>query len=325
MLKLLQSIFGKEKQGEYPESLVKEAIERAVDGTDPSLRAVSGYSKKLRPAVLRAIDYVVTLVNSLPSPLPVSFADYGDDPRIKNFFLSASDMKNVLSKDRSLIGFLQGPDGDAPRIIAMLAMEKEERGSFGAALSGDIVIHDVPQVTVSFDAHRLVDPTEDEVKTRRLLMRRAYDHLLGLALKRLAFVKAERGDLDRRRKLLQAKLNLLSREGWGFDATAASETVSAADVEEKLGQIEAQLNELGGNYGEHAAYLQIVADLLGKPEEYLLGKSETIFVNRMGFKQSEEAFDAPGLTFTQLRNAEGRNLAVLLVAFQGGELRDLIV
>ncbi len=39
MLKLLQSIFGSTKQGSYPESLVREAIERAVDGTDPWLRA----------------------------------------------------------------------------------------------------------------------------------------------------------------------------------------------------------------------------------------------------------------------------------------------
>lgn len=45
MFKLFQSLFGSETKGSYPESLVKAAIERAVEGTDPCLRAVSGYKK----------------------------------------------------------------------------------------------------------------------------------------------------------------------------------------------------------------------------------------------------------------------------------------
>ena len=43
----------------------------------------------------------------------------------------------------------------------LLAMEKEERGVFGVALSGDVVMRDVPQTTVSFDAHRFLDPSAD--------------------------------------------------------------------------------------------------------------------------------------------------------------------
>lgn len=91
MLKLLQSIFGGEKQGNYPELLVKLAIERAVDGTDPWLRAVSGYKKKLRPAVLRAMDHVVGLVDRLPPPMPICLDCYADDPRLKRFFISETD------------------------------------------------------------------------------------------------------------------------------------------------------------------------------------------------------------------------------------------
>ena len=43
MLKLFQSIFGSnEKRGQHPESLIEMAIERAVDGTYPRLRALPG-------------------------------------------------------------------------------------------------------------------------------------------------------------------------------------------------------------------------------------------------------------------------------------------
>ena len=321
MLRLLQSIFGSDKQGSYPESLVKEAIERAVDGTDPWLRAVSGYKKKLRPAVIRAIDHVVALVDGLTTPMPMSLGNYTDDRRLKSFFISATDMKKVFAGDRALAEFMKGPGGDAPRIVALLAMEKQEKTIFGAALSGDIVIKDVPQVTVSFDAHRFIDPSGDEGETRRYLKRRAYDHLLGLALKRLSNVKWEREDLERRRALLQAKLNLLEREGWGFDQADSTEKLSVADIENRVAELEAQLKELGGDDRMFETYLGIVADVLGRPEEHLWGRSETIFVDRMGIKRNEASSDAPELTFSELYNAEGRSLVVMLVALQGEELR----
>ncbi len=216
MLRLLQSIFGGVTHTKYPESLINEAIERAVDSTDPTLRAVSGYSKKLRPAVLSAIDHVVSMVHSFPPPLHLGLSSYSEDPRLKSFFGSADSMKYVLGKDQNLAGFLKGPDGDAPQVIALMAMQKEEKVILGAEMSGDIIIRDVPKLTVSFDGHRFIDPTPDLEQTRRLLMRRAYDHLLSLALRRLAYVKAERTDLVRRSKLLQAKHNLLGRAGLGI-------------------------------------------------------------------------------------------------------------
>ena len=320
MLRFLQSIFGHEEPGNYPESLITEAIERAVDGTDPQLRAVSGYKKRLRPAVLRAVDHVVALVGALPPPMPVRFGGEGTDPRISSFFISLLHMKKVFQEDRALSLYLQGEQGQGGEITALLAMEKEEKVIFGAALSGDVVIRDVPQVTVSFDAHRLLDPAREERESRRLLMRRAYDHLLTLALRRLAEVKFERKDLERRRALLQAKLHLLEREGWGFDP-GDPEKVDVATVEERLGQLEAQLQELGGDDHMLETYLEVVTDVLGRPQEYLQGKSETIFVDRMGIKQSEASEEAPELRLTEIYNAEGRSLVVTLVSLRSDEMQ----
>ena len=74
MFKLFQSLFSAERTavGAWPEELVQEAIERAVDGTDPRLRAISGYRKRLREPVIRAIDHVVRVVNELPAPIPAN-------------------------------------------------------------------------------------------------------------------------------------------------------------------------------------------------------------------------------------------------------------
>ncbi len=323
MLRLLQSIFGNERQGSYPESLVREAIERAVDGTDPWLRGVSGYRKKLRPAVLRAIDYVVALVDALPPPVPMSLARYTDDRLLKSIFISAGDMKQVVVGDRSLAEFRRGEAGEVSHVVALLAMEKQEKVIFGAGLSGDIVVRDIPMVTVSFQGHRFIDPTGDEAETRRLLKRRAFDHLLSLGLKRLSDMKSERQDLERRRALQQSKLNLLEREGWGFDRLRTTESGAGADVERQLGEIEQQLLELGGDDRMLDLYLEIVAQLLGSPEEQLWMQSETVYIDRMGVKRQDAADDAPELALSMLCNAAGRSQAVMLVSLKSEELREL--
>lgn len=323
MLRLLHSIFGGEQPGHYPESLVKEAIERAVEGTDPWLRGVSGYRKKLRPSVLAAIDHVVALVDSLPPPVAMHLSRYTDDRLLKSFFISRNDMRQALATERSLAEFRRGAAGDASPVVALLAMEKQERVAFGAGMVGDIVIRDIPMVTVSFEAHRFLDPTGDEAETRRLLKRRAFDHLISLALKRLASVKSERRDLERRRELLQAKRNLLEREGWGFDALHAAEGGAGADVEAQLGEIEQQLGHLGGDDRMLEGYLEIVAEMLARPQEHLWGGLETLFIDRMGVKRQEAADDASELKLRMLYNSAGQGRAVMLVALKGEELRNL--
>lgn len=319
MLSLLHSIFGNHREGAYPESLVKAAIERTVDCTDPWLRAVSGYRKKLRPSVIRSIDFVVSLVNRLPPSQPLSLAGYTNDKVMKKFFISQDDLRQVLVTDRALGDFLVGEGKECRSVYALLGMEKQERVGFGVALSGDIVIRDVPQVTVSFDIHRFLDPTCDERENRRQLMRRAFDHLLSLALKRLAGLKSERKDLERWRELLQAKLALFEKVGVGFgDATD-----DIAISEEKLGRIEAQLKELGGEDRMLDVYLDVVVDLLGHPEQYLVGQQESVLVDSMGIKHEEPAEDVVELPLLVASNAEGRHLVVLPVVLQVEELKGL--
>lgn len=315
MWRLFQSLFGGDTTaGNYPESLVREAIERAVDGTDPWIRAVSGYKKKLRPAVLRAIEHVVALVDGLPPPLELSTRNYTDgDPVLRRLFISADELRDFIATDRNLAAFRKGPEGASPRVVAMLAMEKQERGIIGVALSGDVVMHDIPQTTVSFEGHRLLDPSGSEADTRRRLMRRAYDHLLSLALGRIATIKTERVNLERYRTLIQSKLNLLQRGGWGFDSAGSPESMDEAKLEEMLGRIETQLMEVGGDDRPLEAYLDIVTDVLSRPEEHLWSTMTTLFVDRLGIKRGEPSDDAPELTLDELCNAEGQRLIVSLV------------
>jgi len=314
MLQLLNSLFrGKHEAGDYPESLVKEAVERAVDGTDPWIRGVSGYRKKLRPAVVRAIDHVVTLVDGLPSPLSMDPADFHRDPRLSVFFVAKEDVAKLLEGDRSLAEFRRGEGGGTTGGVALLAMEKQEKTTFGAALIGDIVQRDVPQTTVGFTSHRLFEPAEKEEEARRRLKRRAFDHLLSLALGQITRVKAERKDLERCRALFQAKLELLRRGGWDFSVEGPAERLDKTAVEEDLERNEIKLLELGREDRVLEDYLDLVAEVLGSPEKHLWAAKEILTMDRMGFKQSKGTKDALEVSLDVLSNSEGRKLVVALV------------
>ena len=147
MFDLFQSIFrGGEQQGHYPESLIEAAIERAVDGTDPRLRALFGYRKQLRPPVIHAIDHVVELVDGIPAPLPAGRSDYNADPRLKALFASADRMQEVFGNDAALNEFRGGSGKGAERVIALLLAERVEKNVLGMELAGDLLRRDVAQV-----------------------------------------------------------------------------------------------------------------------------------------------------------------------------------
>ncbi len=315
MFKFLQSIFGKHpSKGNYPESLINNAIERAVEGTDPWIRAVSGYKKKLRPAVLRAIDHVVALVDGMPPPIAITPDSYENNELLRTFFISTADMLKTISNDRNLADFRKNQERAMSGVHALLVMDKDEKGVFGVGLSGDIILHDVPQITVSFDEHRLVGISESENETRRLLKHRAYDYLLGLALSRITVVKTERDHLDKYRALLRSKLALLKREGFAFDKSTTDGPQNVAQVEQELARIEYQLLDLGGDDQMLNVYLDILLDVLGKPEVQLWTEHEALIRDRMGIKQAVATDDIPELLLDMLYDVNGRNMVVSLVS-----------
>lgn len=324
MLRLLQSIFGGgETTVGYPESLVKQAIERAVDGTDPWLRSISGYKKKLRPAVVSAIDHVIALVNKLPDPLPLDVQTVSDTPLLKAFFTSSNEMRRILATDRNLAIFMREAAVMPEKTVVLLVMEMNENVILGAELSGDIIIRDVPQKTVNFDAHRLIDPSGEQIETRRLLMRRAFDLLIRFALKRISKTKMDRKYLERRQALLRSKLNVLERGEWGFESTDSCDPTNISELEEQLRQIELQILDIGGDDRILDAYLDIVTEVLGRPGEHLWSGQETLILDTMGIRRNQLTANAHELTFPVIYTSDGHRFVASLIALSGTQLSSL--
>lgn len=322
MLTLFQSIFGREKARQrYPESLIEAAITRAVDGTDPRLKALPGYRKFLREPVIHAIDHVISLVDALPPPLVASRVSYGTEPRLSTLFSSAENMLEVFSRDATLADFTAATDGTAgQRVVALLLAERVEKHMLGIDLVGDTLRKDVAQIAVNFMGYRLVDPMLEEPETRRALKRRAFDHLLSLALARMVERREERADLVRQRDLLQRKLRALEQSGWDFNEVGENPQRQAPALLAELEAIEDEFAKLGADSDVLQAHLQIVADHLGTAEQQLWSESVDLRLDRMNIQRTAKDTSARNIVMQELHNAAGRRLIALLVSVAPDEL-----
>jgi hypothetical protein len=316
MLQLFQSIFssGRGESSSHPAELIERAIERAVDATDPRLRAVSGYQKKLRSAVIPALDHVLALVDGLPAVLDLDPRSFGTNPEVTVYFTSVDHVREVLERDPTLNQWRSSTDAlGAAQVVILLLMTLQERKVLGVALEGEVLRHDVPQTTVSLTRHRLMDPSGAEDETRRLLKRRAFDHLLGLALGRMAVGLAERGELERERDLLRRKQSALAAGQWAFEEAGSDKPSDPRTLQQRLEAIESQLTTIRARPGLLQAQLDIVVEVLTQAKHHLWSAQQPLIIDRMGVKQTQATELAPEIELTVLHNAVGQSLVARLV------------
>jgi hypothetical protein len=329
MLALFQSIFGSGRSdpSPHPTELIERAIERVVEGTDPRLRALSGYRKHLRDAARHAIDHVVGLVDALPPALDLNPQSYGTEPEITAYFASVGHFREVLESDVTLSDWCRSAEGAAAEhTTLLLLMTLQERKRLGVALEGSAVRHDVVQTTVSFTKHALVDPAATVDETRRLLKRRAFDHLIALALGRIAAAGGERAELERERDLLRRKRAALTAGAWSFEE-AGGKPLDPQTMQQRLAEIESQLNALGAGPGLLQAHLDAVVDILEHAETQFWSARRPLSIDRMGIKQAQAGATAPEISLTELHNAAGQGLVARLVCIAKDALpaqRDLL-
>jgi len=313
MLKLFQSLFADRATTDsgYPEALVDAVIERAVDGTDPRLRALGGYRKRLRQPALAAIDHVVCMVESLPPPVDAGAEGYRNDPGLRAMFASLERLHGLLGKDRNLDAALRA--GPAPaRLVALLLTQMNEKHVLGLDIEDGLMKRDVRQTVVSFDDHRVVDPDPDEALTRRALRRRAFDHILAQVLEDMGERTSTRQELGSQRALLRRKLDALKDAGWSFGAAGAGGDPAA--LEQKLVAIEAELQALGPESGTLEAHLDLLAAALADPAARLSLRPRTLILDHRNVLREVADSVAREFTVHELHDGRGARVAVRLLS-----------
>ena len=325
--RFLQSIFsGPNPPSKFDKELMLRGIERVVDGTDPRLRAVSHYRRKLWDPVERTIDFVVTFVNALPPAITADRQGYMTDPRLRALFASPDSLREILSFSDGARNYLkQARDSLPAELYAGLGAVRVEKNVLGIDLDGEILRRDVPQTVVNFCDHRLVFLTDNEQDTRRELMRRTADYLIETALQRLTASRVQKTQLEQQqRKLLQQKANLLKKAQVGFESLAgpaAPEPVDPATLEQQLQDLETELGQLRADSATLDKHLAKVAATLSEPEKYLRLESVSLTLDHVNTKVPPDSPRvANSMTFQEIVMGKDRRVAALFVRFPSSEL-----
>ena len=312
MFKLFSNIFEHPEPDHFklPKALLKEAIERTVDGTDPRLRLLPGYAKKLRDPVLHAAEHVVGLVKSLPKPVPLNSDCFVSDPALATIFYSNERLQETLNRDVALREFRKSTPFVNDSINALLAVHKVTKRVVGTTLVNGTMRRDVAQTTVSFDHRWFVDPCQSEEETQRMLMRRVFDRLLGIALTQIMERENERKDLSVRKALVKSKLDVLGRSGSLNDQPIAAER---NQLQSRMVNIEQQLAALGPDDSVLPTNLATIAAVLGSAERQLWIDDTSLCLDSYYVLHKEPSPAAPKISFKEFKEGEHDGILVLMV------------
>jgi len=332
MIKLLESIFGRSPAAtsKFDPILIRKATDRLVEGTDPRLKAVVGYQEKLRPAVERTVEYVIDLVDSLKDPADIARANYLADPRLRAFFSSVEQIREIISASAAINEFLK-LRGSAPiePLYAMFAVRHEEQKTLGMKLEGETVRRDVMQQVFNFHGHRFFAPNTDEDTCRWEVKRRAYDEMVSATLARLATERENRNTTQRERQLLEAKLRRLRTGRLGLGPEMEDQPQSdAGSVEQEIARIESELDKATISQTTLEDYVNICAETLNSPEAHLRIRPISITLDQMGRKvDAGSSTSARTLSLQEVSLADGQRAIIMPVRIDPAEIpppRDFI-
>ena len=327
MLHFLSSLFATSSRRDDPvdKALIERATERVLEGSDPRLRALPGYAKRLRAPVETAVRHVIDLVGRLPEPAEISRQAFRNDPRLRAFFVSPEHLQETIAGCPMMNDYLRAAQpaaGDA--IFGLLSMTRSEKNILGMDLRGDTLQRDVAQVAVNFSDHRYLGPSGDETETRRELMRRGFDFLIERALESIIATRSKQAELDQQRQLLQRELLMTQARNWGPEPVSAAGDPRHADLaalESKIQSVETELLKLRVNPRAPEHSMEQLAATLGDPAHWIDMRDISLELNQMSIKTGPAcAGTSYQLELTELRFPSGNRRVVVLARFPVQEL-----
>ena len=293
------------------------AVETAAGLVDPKVRWVSGYRRKLKPAVARTLEYADELIAKIPGPINADPEFWDRDPLLRAIFSTPDEILSAFTSNPHVENLIK--TAAAPRLCALLTMTREERSVFGVQLEGDLVKRDVPRTAVNFVDLRLVAPAATEAQTREHLRRRALKILCTAAMERILALRTRAQQLGEQRELLQIKLKIrrsgrhdLSDLMCGTESCAEEITRAQDALEEINREIAAAKAELGGPH----EYLEHVLRILSHPEEYLWVEPLRLRLTPLGFKVGPKSSEpSAAIELCEFKLREGLQRAAVFVCY----------
>jgi len=314
--------------GRY-ERLDEKDIERAIDiivnETDPRLRMVRAYKRKLRKPVIRSLAYISSLVTRIPGPFEINRRAFGADPQINALFGSADDIETLFSRSKPVRQFFKdSPDSD--RVYLPLVMRRMEKKVFGTSLNGDVIRKDIAQTAVNFSDHWLGICATSETELRKNLIWRGIHNLAITALENISSLQARTDTLRKQRTLLKMKHRNLQARHLGLEVPEETQADNALDLQAldlQLAETERNLAEVSTTLDTLDGYLRQVCTVFNHPSRYLRVKPEAVHVNRMGIKSdSATSRDSARIVTAAITIGNQPPFEGILVSFRHADMAE---
>jgi len=251
-----------------------QAVEHVVDRTYSRLRFLSGYSRRLRAPVATAFHYIGELVEGVPEAILCSRAAFSEDPRVNAFFADPHHLQEVFSRSAEVHELLEA-NPEAEECWALLCMRIEEHRQLGVSLVGDAVRKDVMQTTVNFIDHQVLSPATSETGARRSLKCCIFDGLLAYIRNRVREEQIRVTELENHRNFLVTRLNRPASEDDGE---------SRRELQREFAEIDETLMREIPRLASLESRFDLVAGVLGNPDQYAGGHLSSLHLSRMGIK-----------------------------------------
>ena len=237
------------------------AIDQLIDRSDPRLRLVRHYRRRLRPAMQQALAHIDQLVARIPGAFPVCAQAFSADPRVKAFFSNIDHLRQVYCSSRELHDFFTNPAfSQSSECYALLCMNRDERHVFGIGLENDQIRQDVPQTRVSFVGHQLLSAAPDEPQLRISLRHCLLQGLLQQAGNTLSGGIEQRRRLRLQQRQLHSHLRALQVSSASDSLQRARRQQQQADSRRQLQSVEQQLTALERQLGDINRHLEVLIE-----------------------------------------------------------------
>jgi len=329
VLDFLKTLFDPEarRAAQEEEAAVTAAVETLIDGTDPRLRMVSGYRKKLAPSVAQALAHAESMASQIPGPVEVTKKTFGSAPQVRALFVSVDHLRETFGHNHVLKEFLARPENrNLGTCYALLAMEKSEKQVYAPALDGEVVRQDVSQTVVNFRAQRFATPASDIATLRHDLAAQAFEHLVGCALRRIVSLKVKSEKLKERRLLLQRKLQerLANKRGLEetlFGAPTLLDGTMTMEIRREMADTDEELQAASVSRRTLNDYVSQIRDVLAHPDDHLRMHTLTVRLDRSGVKRTvDDPRPGENVDFAEIDLGEEQSALGIVVSYSPKEL-----
>lgn len=159
----------------------RQIVEIFIDASNSKMRAVQGYSHKLRGHVRSLYNHVLQIAEEIPPPIDLNLDSFRTNPLVNALFVCSKDIDQLLKTDPDVDAYLRAHNKyQVPVMYALLTASKHEKQTLGIGMLGDILIRDVPQQAINFSAHKIHTPCASSAELNTALKKYLFGRVAAL-------------------------------------------------------------------------------------------------------------------------------------------------